>query len=114
MTFSAYEAASSPFEYFDVILPKIMSMTKNDVTEPLEINDGMIIVYVADRKPGTSGSAEMLRPEMIGAIDRSLMTAVYEDWKEYLLTKAGFVDRAAPASSEEDSVPAEKSKTNDK
>ncbi|MDD4871249.1 MAG: SurA N-terminal domain-containing protein [Kiritimatiellae bacterium] len=111
MTFSAYEAASSPFEYFDVILPKIMSMTKGDITEPLEIDDGMIIVYVADKKPGVAGSAEMLRPEMIGAIDRSLVTALYEDWKEYLLSKAGFMDRKVSATTSEDSEPSNEPKT---
>lgn len=103
ITFSAYEAASSPFENFDIILPKIMSMAKGEITEPIESDDGLIIAYVADRKSGTPTSAEMLRPEMIGAIDRSLTGAVYEDWKEYTLAKSGFVDSSAPAPDESES-----------
>jgi len=93
MSFSAYEAASNPFEYLDIILPKIMHMSKGELSDLLDTDNGMIIVHVADKKPGLSSTAEAVRPEMINAIDRSLTMAVYDNWKEYNLVKAGFVDR---------------------
>jgi len=108
MTFSAYDAASAPFEYFDIILPKIMSLSKDDISDALETDDGMIIVHVADKKPGDPAAASMLKPEMISAIDRSLTAAVFEDYKSYNLAKAGFVDKtSASATDDDEDVPEE-------
>lgn len=112
MTFSAYEAASSPFEHFDVILPKIMYMSKGEMSDPLETEEGSIFAYVSDRKSGKIESIELLKPEMISAIDRSLAAATYDDWKSYLLVMAGHTDRQAIPddvdSSEEKTAPKKK------
>ncbi|OGV61208.1 MAG: hypothetical protein A2283_07670 [Lentisphaerae bacterium RIFOXYA12_FULL_48_11] len=106
MSFSAYEAASNPFEYLDIILPKVMQMSKGELSETLDTDNGMIIVHVADKKSGLSSTAEAIRPEMMNAIDRSLTMAVYDDWKEYNLIKAGFVDKFPSSASSEDDDPA--------
>jgi len=95
MLFSAYDAPSLPSLNLDANLPKIVSLTKGEVSEPLDVEEGVLIVYVADRQPGDSETMELLKPQLIGAIDNSLATAIYDDWKEYILSKAGFVDHTA-------------------
>lgn len=96
LTFTVYEALSDPQENYDVIVPKITTLNKGELTEPLETDSGLIIAYVADRTPGNPVTEEGVRSELLSMLDRSMAQILFEDWKDYLLAKGRMKDNLAP------------------
>jgi len=92
IVFAACDTPPVPPLDFDTTLPKVLSLSKGEISEPLETEDGKLITFVADRITGDPETIELLKPRLIGGIDNSLSIAVYDDWREYLLNKAGFID----------------------
>lgn len=106
LTFNAYEAIPDSAEYMDAILPVAISMEKGETSEPVDVPEGALIVYVADRTPGDTASMQLLRSQLLSTLDRYRAGLVFEGWKDYNLKAAELVDRkkladANPAETEE-------------
>lgn len=87
---------TNDFEYVDAIIPGVVALDAGELSEPLPIEDGALLAYVADRQPGNPGNAEMLRPQVLGALNEYRSGVLMDTWGDYLLDVASFEDLNAP------------------
>ncbi len=90
--FTVYGTLSDELDNSDIIIPGIISLEQGDVTDLLEIEDGLILGYIAKRAPGDSTNAQIIRPQLISSLDRYRAEILLDDWSDYLLTDANFED----------------------
>lgn len=101
ITFTAYEILPEDIEYFDVLIPNVISIRKGELTDPLVIENGALLAYVVDRQPGDLASMEFVKSQIISTVDRYRAGIIFEEWQNYMLAKAGFKDLMFPAEGDE-------------
>jgi len=100
--FTVYDSmVSNSFEHADLLVPKLVSLEKGDVSEPAEVPDGALLAAVVDRQPGDFAAVQMLTPELLRTVASYRSGLVFEDWSDYLLGEGKMTDyrTAKPGSS---------------
>lgn len=93
-SFSVYDDFSSnETEYSEVLIPNILTTKEGELTELMEIEDGMLLACVTDRGPGDLVSMQLLRPQLLSTLDRYRAGILFEDWGDYVLNRAGLEDQ---------------------
>jgi hypothetical protein len=93
--FTIYEtgmAETNDIEHYEEFLPKITSLKKGEISEPVEIKGGALLAYIAERTPGDLMAVETLRPQLVATLDRYRAEILFEDWCNFALAKAGFTN----------------------
>jgi peptidyl-prolyl cis-trans isomerase D len=85
--FSVYEASINN-EDIAAIAPAIIRMNKGQVSDPVPTEDGVSIIYVADRQPGDFALAESLKPEAARTIQSTRIQAHFATWAKSILDEA--------------------------
>jgi hypothetical protein len=86
--FSVYGESTNTTENIDTLKPLIMNLQKGDLTEPVETESAFLLAYVQDRQPGDMLSAEMMRPQLIAAIDQHRASIVFGEWQDFIMKQA--------------------------
>jgi len=104
--FTIYETGMSEtndIKYYEEFLPRIVSLKKGEISEPVEIKSGALLVYIAERTPGDLMAMETLRPQLVATLDRYRAGILFDDWCNFALTKAGFTNLVAEVPEKETS-----------
>lgn len=96
LTFSAQASARSDLPHAQTLLPAAMRLRPGELSEPLPIPEGALLVFVAARHPGDTLSAEMLRPQLRQALERRRGAGLFSDWMEWNLKQMGHASNRAP------------------
>jgi parvulin-like peptidyl-prolyl isomerase len=103
-SFTVYEGLPEDFEYAYAMARGVMSLQQGDVSEPLPVAGGALLVYAGERRPGDLASRELLRPELARTLDRYRAGVLYDAWTDYLLAHADYEDFGAPAPAAEETA----------
>ncbi len=89
--FSVYDATLEDVPHFSEIAPVVLSLSADEMTDPIAYDEGALLVYVEERTPGDRGEAVALKPEINRMLLTSRMRLHFAVWSEFLLAEAGFV-----------------------
>lgn len=78
--------------YADVLIPGVISLKAGELTEPLEMEDGVMLAYVADREAGDNATIQLLKPQVIASLDRYRSGVLLDKWSDTVLDEANFED----------------------
>ncbi len=95
--FTAAEASELTHDYIDIILRGILPRNQGEVTDLLSTDDAVVIAYVAKRVPSTDVTAGAMKQQIEQTVKRQRARILFEDYQDYLLRQAKFVDRARTA-----------------
>ncbi len=96
LTFSVQAAARADLPHAQTLLPGAMRLRAGELSEPLSIAEGALLVFVADRQPGDTLTAEMLRPQLRAAMERRRSASLFGDWMAWNLKRIGHQSNRAP------------------
>lgn len=96
LTFSVQTSTRSDLPHAQTLLPAAMRLRAGELSEPLPIPEGALLVFVADRRPGDTLSAEMLRPQLRAELERRRGGNLFSDWMEWNLAQMGHTSNRAP------------------
>ena len=100
-TFAVQSAGRADFPNAQAVIPVAMRLRKGDLSEPIPVFRGALLVYIADRQPGDPLTAEMVRPQAREMLARRRRTAIFDDWMQWNLEDLGFASAAAPTAPSE-------------
>ncbi len=86
------EDGPAPLPYPWVFLSRIGSLGSGDVMDPVEVDEGMLLAHVAQRRPGDIGAMDYMRPSVLAQENRRKTERLYEGWMDHLLALAKFED----------------------
>jgi hypothetical protein len=95
-TFNAYGSLGTEFENADAIVPAIMRLPQNGLSDIVPTAEGALLVHVITRRPGDAVTMQFLRPQLQSTLDRYRAQTVYESWLDYLLRHFAFEDLNPP------------------
>ena len=86
------------------ILNAVMTLNQGELSEPIPTENGLLLAYVKERKPGEAVSMEAIRPQLIDMIRRQTGRTTFDAWQNHLLRAANFQDThpARPTGDEEE------------
>jgi len=97
-TFSAHSATLEDVFHAELLLPELITLESGEFTPAIEIDEGLLMAYVAERRPAPLGSVGLTRAEVLAALNRYRAETLFGDWQETNLKEAGFEDlRPGPA-----------------
>lgn len=85
-SFTAYQGLSNDTEYSDILLPRILPLEQGEMTDALAVEDGALLAYVSERKPGDAGTIEWIRPQLTATLDRYNGEILLADWCDHVLS----------------------------
>ena len=94
-TFSAYGGITNDNPYAEELAKSAMSLQKGELSDLEAVTNGMLMVYVTDRKPADTDLTLMIRPQLQAMLDRYAGSAAFEEWLEQNLAEAQLVDMTA-------------------
>ncbi|MFC1497058.1 SurA N-terminal domain-containing protein [Verrucomicrobiota bacterium] len=92
VTFTAYEAWTQEMEYYNEIIPNIITHGKGELAEITMIEDGALLAFVQDRQPGDASTKEFIRPEFASTLSKYRAELMLAGWNDYMLDQAEFKD----------------------
>ena len=95
--FSVHASVSGDIPYADVLIAEIVNMDKGDLSDVLEVRDGGLVAYVAEREGGDLVSAELLKPQVLSTLDRYRAAFMSEGWSDFVLARSGYEPAETPA-----------------
>lgn len=85
------------------ILTTVMTMNRGEISDPVPVPGGLLVIYLRDRKPAETASLEAIRPQLIDTIRRQSARLWFDAWQAHLLRAAQFEDlRALPQETDEE------------
>lgn len=102
--FTATEATKQTNDVIDVILRGILPRNQGEVTDLLPMDDAVVIAYIDARTPGSSMALDSLKTQIEETVKRQRARILFEDYQDYLLDQAKFVDRMKAAAVAEEDV----------
>jgi hypothetical protein len=94
MTFSVYgliEDGST--ERTDPLIDTVPSLQVGQISAPVAVSNGWMIVELSDRRPGAPASLSLLKSELQSAYDQYRTRLTLRDWREYALKQGNLQDR---------------------
>lgn len=79
--------------YSSELVQATMSLGKGELSQPVEVEDGLLLVYVAERVPGDSTIADSIRPSFRAMLDRGKTMLLFDNWCEHVLRLSNLEDR---------------------
>ena len=95
--FTAAEASELTNDYIDIVLRGILPRNQGEVTDLLSTEDAVVIAYVAKRVPSTDVTVGAMKQQIEQTVKRQRARILFEDYQDYLLKQAKFVDRVKAA-----------------
>jgi hypothetical protein len=97
-TFTAYSAAAEELYHADVLLSEVITMEPGETSKPLDVEDGIVLAHVAERRPVEFAAFGLPRGQVLSALNRYRAELSFRDWERSMLKEAGFqeADRTAP------------------
>lgn len=90
LTFSAQSAMQrTEIPFRRALVSAAMRLRRGEVAPPAPVDDGALLVYLADRQPGDPLTGEMLRPQLREQLERQLAGALLADWMKWNLSQVG-------------------------
>jgi parvulin-like peptidyl-prolyl isomerase len=71
----------------------VQNHNEDEVTEPIDIEDGQAVVYVASRTPADPAQYDDFRPQIVESLSRERAQVLFNEWQENLLKEANFQPR---------------------
>ncbi len=94
--FTAMDDPEGADEFFDYVLQGILHHNEGEITDPVEVNDRLIIIHVEQRKPADEFQLGGMRPQIINALSGERSRVMFEKWQDYMLKYADFKAREEP------------------
>jgi len=99
--FSGYEetmkgsddSETNKLMYSSELIQATASLSKGQISQPVEVEDGILLVYITERVPGDSAIVESIRPSFRTMLDRGKAMLLFDNWCEYILRSARLEDR---------------------
>jgi len=92
-SFSVYESVSTnTAPEITALIPSLLWMEKHDISEPVEYDEAAVIGHVAERTPGDAATLQMLAPELRNTLQNYRAGIVFDEWCDYVLAQANFLD----------------------
>ena len=95
-----FTAATAEFEqpYAEFLLRGVLVCNSGEVTDPIPVEDGILIAHVLDRTPADTLSMMEVRPQIINQMRRQNSGQVFETYQDYLMKEK--VTLTSPGSTE--------------
>lgn len=103
--FTALVEPEEADEDFMSILWGILHHNEGEITDPIEVNDRLIVAYVEQRRPSEDFHYTAMRHQVIDMLSAERRRVLFEQWQDYMLQKAEFKPREAPRFPDEDEAP---------
>jgi hypothetical protein len=100
--FSVYNAGTNDFPHFSDLAPSVLALSSGDLSDPIQLEDRVLIAHVAERVPGDKAEAVALKPDINRMLQSGRMRMHFAAWSEYLLSKAR---GASPVKDDQDPIP---------
>lgn len=94
--FSVYEGLREDAPYSETLPRAVMALRAGELSDPVPVDLGYLIAYVAGRSPGDMTEATMLRPQLASSLRQYRAGMIYRAWSENMLGD-DFEDYAAAA-----------------
>ena len=78
--------------YANAIVPAVVSLYQGEIAESIPVENGALLVYVAERTPGDRNDIAALRPQLLGTLQDYRTGILFDAWGEYVLKLGGFED----------------------
>jgi hypothetical protein len=99
---------SNQVAYAHVFARNVMDRDPGELMDPVEVEGGTLLAYVADRVPGNLTELDQMKAGMVREIDRSMSGLLVDGWGDQILKMADFKDfrpiRTNDLSTADDSV----------
>lgn len=76
----------------DLVESTVMFLNQGEISEPLWVDDDILLVHLAMRKPAENVSYEAMRQQLADNIRRQLGRQQFDGWQQQLLRAANFQD----------------------
>ncbi len=86
--FSIYNAGTNDFPHFSDLAPAVLTLSSGDLSEPVHLEDRVLIAHVAERVPGDKTEAVALKPDINRMLQSGRMRMHFAAWSDDLLSKA--------------------------
>lgn len=81
------------------LVPAAMRLRPGELSTPVAVPGGALLVYCVERRPGDPLAAEMIRPQVREALARRRGGILFQDWLAWNLGRTGFSSARSPSSS---------------
>ena len=78
--------------YANVIVPRVVTLYEGEVSEPIPVEEGALLLHVAERMAGSQQDMVALRPQLLGTLQDYRKDVLFQAWGDYLLQVAEFED----------------------
>jgi len=110
VTFAVYDSDPEDIPHFRAIVPEVISLPRNSVTDVVETEGTAVFAFVRERASGESLSMELLKPRVLESMDKQAAGPAFESWTEFVLRELAdlkdFTKPAATGSEDESEPPA--------
>lgn len=103
--FSAIQDLTNSLPYAETVRNSVFKRNKGDITSPIRVDDGAVIVYIADRQPAGPESAALMRQQVMRYMENVNAMTLFAAWGEYLLSKGNFENLQGGATPGTDETP---------
>jgi len=79
--------------YADVLVETLVTLSNDEVSEPVQVQDGYMVVQVLKTEPADDAEFESYRRQVAGRFRGQITSTVFIDWQEQLLRDANFSAR---------------------
>lgn len=92
---------SADQELADNLMSTVMLLNQGEISEPRQVEDGLLLVYAKSRLPSETISFESVRPQLTENIRRQIGRHNFDGWQKELLRAAKFEDRRRPVTEDD-------------
>jgi hypothetical protein len=78
------------------------ALNQGEVSEPILVEDGLLVAQVTERSPATTPMTAATREEIQQAVKTQASSFLFQQWQQYLLDSAGFTKNRPGTEAEED------------
>jgi SurA N-terminal domain len=90
------------------LIRPLLVLNENEVTELIQLEDGILLGYVKSRKPSPDVSAlETMKPQIINMLRREFSRVSFQEMQQYILKRDGFEDNLRKSSGDDTDVDAD-------
>jgi len=94
-TAGMYGSISNNLDQIQAFAPAIAKLQTGELADPVETENGSVIIHVAQRNPSAPFLKDMLRSRLQETMDGYKASELFADWQDYILDKGKLEDYAA-------------------
>ena len=91
-SFTGLSGSSSKDDVIQALVQAVVAYNQGEVAEPIPLEDGIVVAFVASRQPADASSFDAYRDEIAEAIRGRRAQGLFMDWQASLLSPDRFTD----------------------